>query len=260
MLRFKSLGSGSAGNATLVQARSDTRLAHLLIDCGLGIRRLERQLGESGIPAAQLDAIFITHEHSDHIGCARSLAVRHRIPVWMSAGTYLAIGEPDFDGLLRIAADGAPIDLGALQVTPFTVPHDAREPLQLHCTDGDARLGVLTDLGHVTDHVLAHLGGCGSLVLECNHDEQLLAEGPYPWFLKRRVGGDFGHLANSAAARAAQALQPLGLRQVVAAHLSEKNNRPALARAALAGALGVDEGHEDIHVATAAEGCGWLSA
>ena len=260
MLRFKSLGSGSAGNATLVQARAGISQAHLLIDCGLGIRRLERQLGESGVPATQLDAIFITHEHSDHIGCARSLAVKHRIPVWMSAGTFMAIGEPDFDGLLRIAADGAVIDLGALQVTPFAVPHDAREPLQLHCTDGDARLGVVTDLGHVNDHVLGHLGGCRSLVLECNHDEQMLAEGPYPWFLKRRVGGDYGHLANAAAARAAQALQPLGLRQVVAAHLSEKNNRPELARAALAGALGVAEDHGDLHVATAAEGCAWLSA
>ncbi len=260
MLRFKSLGSGSSGNSTVVQAGDGLRQAHLLVDCGLGIRRLERQLGEAGVPAAQLDAIFITHEHSDHIGCARSLAVKHRIPVWMSAGTFLAIGEPDFDGLLRIAADGAAIDLGALQVTPFAVPHDAREPLQLHCTDGDARLGVLTDLGHVNDHALRHLGGCRSLVLECNHDEQLLAEGPYPWFLKRRVGGEFGHLANSAAARAAQVLQPLGLRQVVAAHLSEKNNRPELARAALAGALGLAQDHEDLHVATAAEGCGWRAA
>lgn len=258
MLRFKSLGSGSSGNSTLVQARSDTVRAHLLVDCGLGIRRLERQLGEAGVPAASLDAIFITHEHSDHVGCVRSLALKHRTPVWMSAGTFMAIGEPDFDGLLRIAADGAAIDLGALQVTPFAVPHDAREPLQLHCSDGDARLGVLTDLGHVTDHVLRHLAGCGSLVLECNHDERMLADGPYPWFLKRRVGGDFGHLANRAAAEAALALAPQGLRQVVAAHLSERNNRPDLARAALAGALGWQD--EEIHVATAAHGCDWLDA
>lgn len=258
MLRFKSLGSGSAGNATVVQATSGALRAHLLVDCGLGIRRLERQLLEAGLAAAQLDAIFITHEHSDHIGCARSLALKHRIPVWMSAGTYAAIGEPDLDGLLRIAADGAAIDMGALQAWPFTVPHDAREPLQLHCTDGDARLGILTDLGHVTPHVMQQLAGCGTMVLECNHDTDLLAQGPYPPFLKRRVGGDWGHLANEAAARAAAALRPLGLRQVVAAHLSERNNRPELAQAALAQALECTP--DDIHVADAANGCGWLRA
>lgn len=258
MLRFKSLGSGSSGNATLVQARSGTGMTHLLVDCGLGIRVLGKRLGEAGLLAEQLDAIFITHEHGDHIGCARSLALRERIPVWMSEGTWRGIGEPDFDGLLRIARDGEAIDLGSLQATPFAVPHDAREPLQLRCTDGATRLGVLTDLGHVTDHVLAHLEGCETLVLECNHDEELLASGPYPWFLKRRVGGDHGHLANSAAAAAARILQSSGLRQVMAAHLSEQNNRPELARAALAQALGC--GPEDIHVADARSGCHWLTA
>lgn len=258
MLRFKSLGSGSAGNATVVQATSGTLRAHLLIDCGLGIRRLERQLVEAGLAAGELDAIFITHEHSDHIGCARSLARKHRIPVWMSAGTYAAIGEPDFEGLLRIAADTVAIELGPLQVLPFAVPHDAREPLQLRCTDGDARLGILTDLGHVSEHVKQQLAGCGSMVLECNHDTDLLANGPYPYFLKRRVGGDWGHLSNGAAAQAAQAWGAQGLRQVVAAHLSERNNRPELAQAALAQALGCAP--QDIHVADAGSGCGWLRA
>lgn len=258
MLRFKSLGSGSTGNATLIEAASGTIVTRLLVDCGLGIRRLERGLAEAGFAASDLDAVFITHEHSDHIGCARSLALRQRLPVYMSAGTHAALAEPDFDGLLRVAADGAAIDLGALQVMPFTVPHDAREPLQLHCTDGDARLGVLTDLGHVTAHVLEHLAGCRSMLLECNHDEAMLEAGPYPVFLKRRVGGDWGHLGNAAAAQAASALQAQGLRQVVAAHLSERNNRPELARAALAQALGCAPA--DIHVADAASGCGWLTA
>jgi phosphoribosyl 1,2-cyclic phosphodiesterase len=258
MIRFKSLGSGSSGNATLVQARCGTQLVHLLVDCGLGIRELDKRLGAAGMTADCIDAIFVTHEHGDHIGCARQLALRERIPVWMSAGTWHAIGDPDFDGLLKIACDGAAIDLGAMQVRPFTVPHDAREPLQLSVTDGDTRLGVLTDLGHVSQHVLQNLAGCATVVLECNHDEAMLAAGSYPPFLKRRVGGAWGHLANSAAALAAQTLLASGLKQVVAAHLSEQNNRPELARAALAQALAC--GADDIHVADGASGSAWLTA
>jgi phosphoribosyl 1,2-cyclic phosphodiesterase len=257
MLRFKSLGSGSSGNATVIQARSDSSLTHVLVDCGLGIRQLDARLGRAGMLAEQIDAIFITHEHADHIGCARRLALRERIPVWMSHGTYTAIGEPDFDGLLRIACDSVAIELGALQVRPFTVPHDAREPLQMTCTDGATRLGVLTDLGHATSHVLEQLAGCATLLLECNHDAQMLATSTYPAFLKRRVGGAYGHLANLAAAQIARAVQPGGLKQVVAAHLSEQNNRPGLARQALAAALGWAEA--DIRVADAATGSAWLS-
>jgi phosphoribosyl 1,2-cyclic phosphodiesterase len=258
MLRFKSLGSGSSGNATVVQARGETQLTHLLIDCGLGIRQLDARLARAGMLAEQIDAIFITHEHSDHVGCARQLALRDRIPVYMSRGTYLAIGEPDFDGLLRIACDAVVIELGALQVKPFTVPHDAREPLQLTCSDGAGRLGVATDMGHASSHVLEQLAGCATVLLECNHDPGMLAASSYPAFLKRRVGGDYGHLANSAAAAIAQALLPRGLKQVVAAHLSEQNNRPDLARTALAAVLGCDPA--DIHVADSGSGCGWLNA
>ena len=258
MLRFKNLGSGSAGNATLVHASSGTTATTLLVDCGLGIRALERRALEAGVALADIDAIFITHEHSDHIGCARSVARRHRIPVWMSEGTHRGLREDEFDGLLRITAHGQTIALGDLLLHPFEVPHDAGEPLQLHCTDGDARLGILTDLGHVPQGVITQLAGCGTVMLECNHDAEMLATGPYPWFLKKRVGGDLGHLANAAAAEAAIALQALGLRQVVAAHLSRQNNRPDLARSALAQALGWDEAA--IHVADQDRGTAWLRA
>jgi phosphoribosyl 1,2-cyclic phosphodiesterase len=258
VIRFKSLGSGSSGNATVVQARSGTQLTHLLVDCGLGIRQLDARLGQAGMLAEQIDAIFITHEHADHIGCARQLALRDRIPVWMSRGTYSAIGEPDFDGLLRFAADAVEIAVGALRVRPFTVPHDAREPLQLTCSDGAARLGVLTDLGHASSHVLDELAGCGTLLLECNHDPQMLAASAYPPFLKRRVAGAWGHLANEAAAAIAQAMLPGGLKQVVAAHLSEQNNRAEIVRRVLSAALGC--GEADILVADGPSGCSWLSA
>ena len=258
MLRFKSLGSGSSGNATVIQASSGTGITHLLVDCGLGLPQMDKRLRQAGMLADQIDGIFVTHEHGDHIGCARQLALRERIPVYMSRGTYMAIGEPDFAGLLRIVCDSETFEIGALQVRPFTVPHDAREPLQLTCSDGAVRLGVLTDLGHATAHVLEQLAGCRSLLLECNHDPQMLASGSYPPFLKRRVGGGWGHLANEAAAAIALAIQPRGLQQVVAAHLSEQNNHPDMVRQVLARTLGC--GEADILVADGPNGSGWLDA
>ena len=255
MLRFRSLGSGSSGNVTLVEA-SGIFAFRLLIDCGLGIRQLATRLGEAGLQTQDIDAIFITHEHGDHTGCVLPLARRERIAVWMSHGTYLGMGMPDFDGLLHTARDGRAIDLGGLQLMPFAVPHDAREPLQLSCTDGSAKLGVLTDLGHATAHVLTHLQACNALLLESNHDSELLNQSPYPDFLKRRVGGLHGHLSNTAAAAIACAVNHPGLRNLVAAHLSLKNNRPELARQALSNACGRHA--NDIVVASATTGTPWM--
>lgn len=258
MLRFKSLGSGSAGNATVVEGSSGLQATRLLVDCGLGLRLLDARLSLAGLHASQIDAIFITHEHGDHIGCARQLSLRERIPVWMSTGTHAAIGEPDFEGLLQRAQDGVSIDLGEIQIVPFTVPHDAREPLQMRCSDGARHIGVLTDLGHATPHVLEQLAGCNALLLECNHDAALLAQSAYPDFLKQRVGGRYGHLSNEDAAGIARQLDHTGLAHVVAAHLSRQNNRPALAQEALAAALG--RAVADIAVADQAAGSDWITA
>jgi phosphoribosyl 1,2-cyclic phosphodiesterase len=256
MLRFRSLGSGSTGNAALVEATSGGRTSRLLVDCGFGLRQLDLRLAKAGLAASDIDAIFVTHEHGDHIGCAHSLSRRNRIPVWMSEGTWLATGGRDFEGRLNLARDDSEFAVGDIAVQPFTVPHDAREPLQLRCSDGARTLGVLTDLGHATAHVLSRLSGVHALLLEFNHDSELLANSAYPAFLKLRVGGKHGHLSNAAAADIARAVRHEGLRHVVAAHLSEQNNRPEIVRRLMADALG---GHEaEMLTASASEGSPWL--
>lgn len=276
MLRFKNLSSGSTGNATVVEAASacgTARKTRLLVDCGLGLQRLTVALEAAGVIPAEIDAIFITHEHGDHLGCVTQFASRYSIPVWASDGTHAALRDirnkqaarqtkqaslaPDFDDLVRIAQDTCAVDLGGLQFTPFTVPHDAREPLQLSCTDGASKLGILTDLGHASRHVLEQLVACHALLLECNHDTDMLANSSYPTFLKSRVGGDFGHLSNAAAADILTNLQHSGLRHVAAAHLSQQNNRPELAQNCLASVLGCQPA--DVLIATADLGTPWLS-
>lgn len=256
MLRFRSLGSGSAGNATLIEASNGLRTSRLLIDCGFGVRHLEARLERVGLSASDIDAIFITHEHGDHIGCAHAFSRRHGTAVWMSEGTWLASGARDYEGRLAFARDGEAIEVGELMLRPFTVPHDAREPLQLRCTDGARHLGVLTDLGHATPYVIAQLGGLHSLLLEFNHDVDMLAVSSYPPFLKQRVGGKWGHLSNDAASAIAQALCHSDLRHLVAAHLSEQNNKPEIVRQAMAEVLGATA--DEMLTANAADGTPWL--
>jgi phosphoribosyl 1,2-cyclic phosphodiesterase len=257
-MRFCSLGSGSSGNATLVEARSESiRPSRVLVDCGFSLRELEMRLARIELAPTDLQALFVTHEHGDHIGCAVSLARRYRIPVWMSHGTWRAIGEPDLGELLRLARDGESIGVGDLALTPYTVPHDAAEPLQLRCSDGASHLGILTDAGSATPHLLSHLQRCDALLLECNHDAGMLAQSSYPASLKARIGGRHGHLSNGTASRILADCMHDGLQHLVAAHLSEQNNRPALARAALAAVCGASV--DEIVVADPLLGFGWLS-
>ena len=255
-MRFCSLGSGSTGNATVVEARSGATTSRLLIDSGFSLRELDLRLARAGLQGGDLDAVFVTHEHGDHIGCALAFARRHRLALWMSRGTWRAIGEPESDGLLQFARDGQAIAVGDLQVMPYTVTHDAQEPLQLRCSDGAHQLGILTDVGSITPHLVANLQGCDALLLECNHDTGLLAASRYPAFLKQRIGGRFGHLSNDTAAQILDACRHAGLRHLVAAHLSERNNRPELARAALARVCGAAPA--DIVVADPTLGFDWM--
>jgi phosphoribosyl 1,2-cyclic phosphodiesterase len=228
----------------------------VLIDAGFSLRELDTRLARAGLTGDDLHAVFVTHEHGDHIGCAVALARRQRIPLWMSRGTWRAIGEPALDGLLQFARDGQAISVGDLSLQPYTVPHDAAEPLQLRCGDGLHSVGVLTDAGSATPHLLAHLQGCDALLLECNHDREMLAQSRYPASLKARIGGRLGHLANDTAAAILAGCLHGGLKRLVAAHLSEQNNRPALAQQALAQACGGD--NSDVLVADPQTGTDWL--
>jgi phosphoribosyl 1,2-cyclic phosphodiesterase len=206
----------------------------LLIDCGITLRRLTAALARRGCTPQQLDAVFITHEHSDHVGGVFTLQRRHGTALWASRGTCKAAALPS---CTQIACDGDTFTIGALRLAPFAVPHDAAEPLQLVCSAGKARLGVVTDLGEPDATVVQALQGCDALLLECNHDRAMLSQGPYPAWLKRRIGGARGHLANDQSAALLASCRHDGLRHVVAAHLSRHNNAPTLAIEALRSAL-----------------------
>ena len=230
----------------------------LLVDCGLAPEDLERRLERLGVAPSSLRAILITHEHDDHAGHAFAFAAKHGLALYMTYGTRSALdeaGKSVRSVQVGIVQGGVERAIDGLSVRPFTVPHDAREPVQFVVGDGAHRLGVVTDLGASTSHVESTLSGIDALVLECNHDLDLLWAGGYPGWLKKRIASPFGHLNNGASQRLLAALDRSRLQHVIAAHLSQQNNRPALARAALAGALGCEE--EWVGIATQEEGFDW---
>ncbi|PLZ02740.1 MBL fold metallo-hydrolase [Burkholderia sp. WAC0059] len=255
-MRFASLGSGSEGNALVVEASRGAGATRVLLDCGFSAREMERRLARAGIDAESLDAILITHEHSDHIGSALTCARRWSLPLYMSWGTARAVGADEAGFDLRVLWGDETVAIGELAVQPYTVPHDAREPLQFVFSDGASRLGVLTDVGESTPRIGAVLAGCDALVLECNHDLQMLEASRYPASLKARIGGSHGHLSNVAAAAILAGLDRARLRHLIAAHLSQQNNTPELASAALAAVLG--NAPTEIGVASQDEGFGWI--
>ena len=234
MIRFASLGSGSRGNSLIVDA-GDTKL---LLDCGFSTRATIEKLGRLSVSPDEITGILVTHEHSDHIAGVFKFACRFGIPVYLTHGTYSAAssGKPLLSDCHLIDSH-ASFAIGDMEIQPFPVPHDAREPVQYVFSDGKHRLGVLTDSGMITPHVVEVLRVCDALVLECNHDPELLFASSYPMHLKRRISGNFGHLANDQAASLLRQIETRQLQHIVAAHLSEQNNRAELAASALASEL-----------------------
>jgi len=236
-MRFASLGSGSSGNALVVEANK----TRVLLDCGFGLRETTRRLARVGLAPQDLAGIVVTHEHSDHVGGVVKFARKFHLPIWLTHGT-LSVIRSQYATLpvTHVIDSHTRFHIGDVEVEPYPVPHDAREPAQYVFGNGARRLGVLTDAGCSTPHIAAILSGCDALVLECNHDVDMLREGPYPPGLKQRVAGRFGHLDNAASAALLASLDRSRLQHIIAAHLSQQNNTAARAQGALAGAMGCE--------------------
>lgn len=228
------LASGSSGNCTYV---GDGR-AGVLIDCGLSTKRILQRMGEAGLRDAPIDAVLITHEHTDHVGSAGVLSRRLRkergraVPFFMTAGTHEGAPKACLPDGVEILESGVPFRVRHLHIDPFTVPHDVLDPVAYRITAGEVSAAVVTDLGRPTALVARKLRGCDVLVLEYNHDLRQLMEGPYPWHLKQRIRSNHGHLSNAQANDLLAQGMTDSLRHVVLAHLSEHNNTPAKAKAA----------------------------
>lgn len=252
-MRLATLGSGSRGNATLIE----TGCARVLVDCGFGAYELGRRLATLGVEPQGLDALLLTHEHTDHVRGVGALARRHRIPVWSTAGTWRGAGGEQVPNLHLFSCHEQGFQVGDLRVHPYPIPHDAREPCQFVLENDGVRLGLLTDAGTVTPHVAERLATCNALLLEFNHDPELLRGGPYPPQLKARIASPFGHLSNQQAIALLERLPVHSLRHLVAAHLSEQNNSPERVHASLAHLEGDLDGR--LSIAAQDRPSGWIT-
>ncbi len=253
-MRFASLGSGSAGNALVVES-GQTRV---MLDCGFSIKETVARLERLSLMPEDLAGIVVTHEHDDHAKGVFKLGAKFNIPVYLTYGTrkksarYMPAKLP----VTCHEVDAhQPFAIGDIEVKPYPVPHDAREPMQCVFSDGNVQLGVLTDVGKPTPHILNMLTKNDALFLECNHDETMLRTGPYAQSLKKRVGGDLGHLENKVSAQILAKLDNSQLQHIVGAHLSAKNNTPALVKQALASVLNCEL--DWVGIAEQATGSDW---
>lgn len=248
-LRFASVGSGSRGNGTLVTGGDSA----ILIDCGFSYRKLKTRLAALEMTPQDLDGVLVTHEHSDHASGVARLQKETGVPVYTTAGTARGAKLSNVSTIHTQSC----FQVGGLGVTPVTVPHDSREPVQFVINHGALRLGVLTDLGHVTPHVIDHFSHCDGLLVEANHDLDLLWRGPYPAAVKRRVAGPHGHLNNQQSADLLKRIVDGRLQHLVAGHISEQNNCVATVDSLLRSEVHL---HDSVlTLATQDSGFGWLS-
>lgn len=250
-LRFASLGSGSKGNATLIESGNTC----VLVDCGFSTRELVKRLLRLDKSPQDIDAILVTHEHGDHVRGVGCFSRKYQVPVWMTSGTYSHCQQREKFPHVSVFSSHQGFSINELEINPFPVPHDAREPVQFVFSNDRQRLGILTDTGSITPHIIKMLDGVDALLLEGNHDMQMLMEGSYTYALKKRVSGRTGHLSNDQAAELLQSIDCSKLQHIVAAHLSEKNNHPDIVIETFASAMNCSR--QRIELANQDEGFYW---
>jgi phosphoribosyl 1,2-cyclic phosphodiesterase len=253
--RFRVLGSGSSGNATLIEA-GGTRI---LIDAGLGPRELAERLQSAGIDPASVNLVVLSHEHTDHAKGAASFSRKWGVPLSGTRGTYAAagLGATDIAGY-EVLGGGSTRTVGALSIKAIPVPHDAAEPLAFVVSHGGRSLGHATDLGHLSRTVVDAFRGCSAILMESNYDPVLLRDGPYPWSLKERILSPLGHLSNGDVGRYLAGDLPTECETLVLAHLSQKNNHPEVAMMAAESAL-IRSGRSEVRIElTSREGSAWI--
>ena len=235
-MKLCSLRSGSKGNAVLVY----TDRTKILVDCGISGKALGGCLSEAGISPDELSAVVVTHEHSDHIKGVGVLMRRYGLPAYANSETWAAmvddLGKLN-DENIRIFKGTEPFEIGDIGVCPFDIPHDAAHPVGYSFQSGGEKVSVATDIGELTEGIFRAVRGSGTVLLEANHDVNMLEIGSYPWPLKRRIRGNLGHLSNDEAGKAAEWLTKLGTRQIILGHLSEENNYPGIALKTVSNAL-----------------------
>lgn len=221
------LASGSKGNAIYI---SDG-CTRLLVDAGVSAREIERRMGQRGLAPGELDGLLVSHEHSDHIRGVSVLSRRYKLPVYLTKGTRLAAGRLGELYDTRVFECGTGFQVNSLSIHPFSISHDARDPAGFAVASNGRRIGIATDLGRASAMVAHHLSACELIVLEANHDERMLEQGPYPWYLKQRIRSRSGHLSNLESKNLLAHIHHADLQYVVLAHLSETNNTPEKALA-----------------------------
>jgi phosphoribosyl 1,2-cyclic phosphodiesterase len=219
-MQIASLGSGSKGNATIISHHKTT----ILVDCGFSLRQFEQRLSRLDLSPHQIDAILLTHEHADHGSGVARLAAKFSIPVWSTVGSARAVFEDDF--IYHQLRGGEPVQIGCFEILPVTVPHDAGEPVQfvIHQVDSGKKFGILTDTGHITNHIIKAYDNLHGLLLEFNYDQAMLDTGPYPYPVRQRVSGNLGHLSNDQSIQLLRQIDTTGLNCLIIAHISENNN------------------------------------